>query len=161
MPADPRQAVGKCSQIGSDIQKPDGQYESWQTGGAGAGTFAAAATAGFDYPPNLNGVPVDEMPFLATYTNTGTVPTLPPTSFTASMTKSVDPGDGWYNSADTAGGVTTVAGCPYPPDAWDALDAPIPAAACPAGGAAAPTVAARAIVAAMAARTAPPIKRAT
>ena len=44
------------------------------------------------------------------------------------MTTTVDPGDGWYNSADTGAGVTTVAGCSYPPDAWRALEAPIPTA---------------------------------
>jgi hypothetical protein len=40
-----------------------------------------------------------------------------------------DTGDGWYRTADTAGGIVTVAGCAYP-NAWDATGVPVPTALC-------------------------------
>jgi len=126
MPTDPRTALGKCDRIGASFSKFEGPFQPWQTGGVGAGVFSPAATAGIlPYPPELNDIQVP-IALLPTYTSTGPVQTLPPTTFSApGMTKSVDPGDGWFNSADTGGGITTVAGCVYPPDPWRAIGQPV------------------------------------
>lgn len=137
MPADPRQAAGKCAALGITGTQFDGTYLPWQTGGAGAGTIAPSATALYaQWPPaSINGIGnLGDAAGLPTYTSTGTVATLPPPTFTASA---VNAGNGWYNSADTAGGVTTVQGCSYP-DPWAAEGIPIPAACAGATVAAAP-----------------------
>lgn len=130
IPADPRTASGKCNAVGAPFTPFDGNYESWQTGGAGAGTIAASATAAFgQFPPtsiaNVDG-PASLLP---TYTPTGPVATLPPPTLTASATKSVNVGDGWFDAQDTASAYTAKAGCTYP-DAWDAITAPMPTATC-------------------------------
>lgn len=124
MPIDPRTAIGTCASL--DVSGPifDGQFQSWQTGGVGAGTIAASATAAFPWPPaaiSNVGAPVNLLP---TYTPTGSIVSLPPPTLTPTPTKSVDV-DGWFNSKDTAGAPTPVAGCTYP-DSWDAIDAAIP-----------------------------------
>lgn len=138
IPTDPRQAVGMCAKLGVAGTPFDGVFQPWQTGGAGAGTIAATASASFGtFPPtSLAGVPAGSVSVLPTYTATRGPVTLPPPSFTASVTASV--GDGWANSADTAQMVTTVSGCAYP-DAWSAANSAIPTAACPATGVAAAT----------------------
>jgi aryl-phospho-beta-D-glucosidase BglC (GH1 family) len=128
MPTDPRQAVGACAQAGVTATQFDGTYLPWQTGGAGAGTISANATALYGaWPPaSLNGLPAaTDVPLLPSYTSTGPVVTLPPPTFTASAT--VAPGNGWYDAADNGGGVTTISGCTYP-DPWMATGIPIPAA---------------------------------
>jgi hypothetical protein len=91
------------------------------------------------------------MAFLPTYAPSGQVKTLPPNTPTAKATKSVDYGDGWFNSADTSGMATPIASCTYAPDAWSALNVGAPTAACggglgqgAVGGAVAPTSAAAA-----------------
>ncbi|CAL1711948.1 unnamed protein product [Somion occarium] len=40
MPTDPREAIGKCASLGVQGNPFAGTFESWQTGGAGAGTIA-------------------------------------------------------------------------------------------------------------------------
>jgi glucan 1,3-beta-glucosidase len=143
MPTDPRQIVGKCAQAGVTATQFDGTYLPWQTGGAGAGSISANASSLYGaWPPaSLNGLPAaTDVTLLPTYTSTGPVLTLPPPTFTASAT--IDPGDGWFNSADNGGGVTPVAGCVYP-DPWSATGIPIPTAC----GGAAPAVAAAATAA--------------
>jgi len=54
---------------------------------------------------------------LPTYTSTGSDPTLPPPTLTASATHSIDVGDGWYDTADNGLAATVIQGCSYP-DAW-------------------------------------------
>jgi glucan 1,3-beta-glucosidase len=119
---------GHCASAGVTPTEPfDGTYLPWQTGGAGAGTINAADQAEFGtWPPASIGLEADAAA-LPTYTATGAVPTLPPPTFTAlSPRVTVDAGDGWFNDADTARGVTTVAGCTYP-NPWDATAAAVPA----------------------------------
>jgi glucan 1,3-beta-glucosidase len=121
MPKDPRSAVGVCDST-APWQPP---LQAWQTGGAGAGQIAPAATASFAWPPPTisGGGAAGALP---SYTPTGPVPTLPgPTfSFTqtgARATPSV--GNGWANAADTAGAMVPIAGCNYL-DTWVGAGAP-------------------------------------
>ncbi|KAF9260539.1 glycoside hydrolase family 5 protein [Marasmius fiardii PR-910] len=125
MPTDPREADGYCAKLGITDASFSGQYDSWMTGGVGAGTIAAAATVGFSWPPaSMSGVPPGSMSFLPTYTPTGSVTTLSgPTS--ASL-------KGWFNGADQTGAPATIAGCSYP-DGWNAQDSPVPATRCGTG----------------------------
>lgn len=148
MPTDPRKAVGSCAQQGVSGKDFDGTYSAWATGGSGAGTIAAAWTQSYgEWPPAsiANGGEAAQLPM---YTATGSVVTLPPPTLTASATKSVDLGNGWYDSSDTAGGITVIPGCSYP-NAWSAVGAAIPTGC---GGSKA-AVAARSIV------TPPPVAR--
>ncbi|KAJ7212469.1 glycoside hydrolase superfamily [Mycena haematopus] len=140
MPTDPRQALGKCASIGVNGAPFDGTFSAWQTGGTGAGTIAAAATASFGlWPPaTISNVEKHALTLMPTYTATGAVSTLtyttpvPSVTGTASAvtgTPTVSLGDGWFDAGDTAPGVTTVAGCTYPA-AWSALSLPAPTALC-------------------------------
>ncbi|TDL22966.1 glycoside hydrolase [Rickenella mellea] len=123
MPTDPRAALGTCQGLGAGGGTPfNGQYESWQTGGAGAGSIAAASTAQFPWPPTSIAGAGDPAT-LPTYTPTGTVSTLPPPTVTAPATAAAI--NGWFDAQDTALAYTTVAGCKYP-DAWNALDVAVP-----------------------------------
>jgi glucan 1,3-beta-glucosidase len=130
IPKNPRDAFGHCASVGSAVSTFAGPYPAWQTGG-GNGIIDAADMAKFgSWPPaSIGGV--DDAANLPTYTATGPVPTLPPQSYPAPTpaASSADAGDGWYNSADAASGIVTVAGCAYP-NAWDATGAAVPAAAC-------------------------------
>lgn len=136
IPTDPRLAVGKCASLGVSGDQFDGTYQPWQTGGAGAGTIAATATAQFPWPPaQLSNVAV-AADLLPSYTPTGTVATLPPPTLTASASKSIDVGDGWFDTKDTAGEYTAIAGCTYP-DPWDAVSVAVPAQCGTVGAAAA------------------------
>lgn len=146
IPTDPREAVGICQSLGYAQNVPwNGDYQSWQTGGAGAGQIAATALAEFSqYPPpeisNVSGENVAQLPM---YTATSAVPTLPPPTFTAAT---VTGGDGWADSKDTSLAAVQIAGCAYP-NAWGPQPGSTaavcgPAAATPAPAAAA--VAARA-----------------
>lgn len=125
MPTDPRTAQGKCDAVGIDFTPFSGTYSSWQTGGAGAGTIAASSTSQYPFPPtsiaNVDG-PASLLP---TYTQTGTVATLPPPTLTPTPTSGVDVGNGWFDAQDTASAYTTKAGCSYP-DAWDAVTVAVP-----------------------------------
>ncbi|KAF8132038.1 glycoside hydrolase family 5 protein [Boletus edulis] len=133
IPTDPRTALGTCAALGVSPQPFNGQYASWQTGGAGAGTIAATSLAMYgQYPPaSINGVASGaNQALLPTYTSTSPIPTLPPPSFSPTPTVSV--GDGWYDSADTGLAPTQVQGCSYP-DAWDAVSSAVPTTLCPPG----------------------------
>lgn len=126
IPPDPRAAVGKCQAFGGDTAPFAGTYSSWQTGGAGAGTIAVAAS--YPWPPaTIAGVDGVVYAALPTYTPTGVISTLPPPQ----LTPSVPEGNGWFNPQDVAGAMVTVAGCNYP-NAWDSVGAVAPTAACPA-----------------------------
>ncbi|KAK7017753.1 glycoside hydrolase family 5 protein [Favolaschia claudopus] len=133
MPTDPRQALGKCASIGIKGSGFSGQFKSWQTGGAGAGTISPDATQAFgDWPPRtLTGYSEDEMSLLPTYTATGSIPTLTYTTPAASgsATPTVSVGNGWADASDTQLVATAVAGCTYPA-AWGAANMPVPTARC-------------------------------
>jgi glucan 1,3-beta-glucosidase len=125
MPKDPRTALGVCEALGVSSPQFSGEYEPYQTGGAGAGTIAPTATAGYAWPPaQISNVNV-AVSLLPTYTPTGSIVSLPPPTLTPTPTKSIEL-DGWFNSQDTAGAPTPVAGCTYPPDPFDAVDAAVP-----------------------------------
>ncbi|KAI0709645.1 glycoside hydrolase superfamily [Cerioporus squamosus] len=117
IPSDPREALGTCASLGYPQNLPwNGTYQSWQTGGAGAGTISSTALASFSqYPPpslsNVNGADPTQLPM---YTATGVVQTLSTPTF-ASAT--VTGGDGWADAADTSLAAVQVAYCAYP-DAW-------------------------------------------
>ncbi|KAJ6528287.1 glycoside hydrolase family 5 protein [Mycena vulgaris] len=136
MPTDPRTAIGKCNAIGVLGEQFPGTYSAWQTGGAGAGTIAAAATAQFgQWPPaTISHVDVAALTLLPTYTATGSVPTLTfvtptATGGAAQATVTASIGNGWFDAQDTSPVVTAVAGCTYP-DAWGAVSSPAPTALC-------------------------------
>jgi glucan 1,3-beta-glucosidase len=106
MPTDPRTAYGVCQN--ADPWTPP--LSAWQTGGAGAGTV----TASFAWPPAVisAGSPTTfAASLLPSYTPTGTVPTLPPPTFTPHVTVSV--GNGWENPADSAGLMVAIGTCSY------------------------------------------------
>ena len=120
-----------CAKLGVEGTPFDGQYESWMTGGAGAGTFAASATETIlAWPPTLSpDVPTQSA---LQYTSTGTMVTLPPQTFTATagVTPTASVGDGWADPSDVAPAVAAASGCAYP-FAWGATSAPFPASGCP------------------------------
>jgi glucan 1,3-beta-glucosidase len=137
MPTDPREATGACAALG--VSQPwDETFQSWQTGGAGAGTIAATSISEYGiWPPTqISGVAAAEMTFVPTYTPTGTVATLPPPSLTGTS-KSISEGNGWADSSDTTSAPATIPGCSYP-DAWDAVSVAAPTSVC--GGSAADSV---------------------
>lgn len=128
MPTDPRTAVGTCGN-----KSPfDGPLKAYQTGGAGAGTIPASATADIPWPPaSLSNA--GAVSLLPSYTPTGALVTLPGPSFTSTVT--VDVGSGWTNPSDQAGMMVPVAGCTYL-DPWVG-DADPPSPLCSANVAAA------------------------
>jgi len=143
IPSDPRVAVGACG--GGSPASP---LQPSMTGGAGSGDFSESVIEANPWPPltlEPSGVAGNALP---TYTTTGTVVTLPPPVFTTASGKTVDGGDGWFDTADTRPIYTPVAVCSYP-DAWDANSAAVPAP-CPATGAVAATTAAAVIATATA-----------
>ncbi|CAL1711942.1 unnamed protein product [Somion occarium] len=129
MPTDPREAIGKCASLGVQGNPFAGTFESWQTGGAGAGTIAPSVSSQFGtFPPTtIANVPAASITLLPTYTSTGGIQTLPPPTFSPAPTKSINVGNGWANIADTASFVTPISACAYP-NAWSAVDAPVPTA---------------------------------
>ncbi|KAJ6449848.1 glycoside hydrolase family 5 protein [Mycena sanguinolenta] len=136
MPTDPRDSVGICASLDTKTVPFNGTFQSWQTGGAGAGTIAASDTASFGaWPPKtLSSVNVAPT-LLPTYTPTASIPSLTwttPTPTSAGSGSASAPtitasvGSGWFDAADTALVMTAVAGCTYP-DAWSALSSAVPA----------------------------------
>ncbi|KAF8749963.1 Cellulase (glycosyl hydrolase family 5) [Rhizoctonia solani] len=99
MPTDPRAAVGVCS----NSSPWNGPLPASKTGGGGAGPSTRRTK------PNTPGHPLPSLEAPATYTTSGT--------------QTADAGTGWVNTADTSGMYTTIAGCAYPSNAWDAVDA--------------------------------------
>ncbi|KAG6820386.1 hypothetical protein H0H93_001156 [Arthromyces matolae] len=124
IPVDPRTALGTCHSLGISNSDFSGTFQSWQTGGAGAGDIPASISSNFPWPPATisNAGPESQLP---TYTPTGTVVALPPPTLTASATAKIDAGSGWFNTKDTGGAPTPVVGCKYP-DAWDAINVALP-----------------------------------
>jgi len=142
IPEDPREAVGYCAaSAGVAMTDPfDGTLSSWQTGGAGAGTIAAAQLASFGVWPitSMNNASASPSAYIAPtdvvrlpqYTPTGAILSLPvPTFTTPSSTQTADAGSGWDNAGDTAGYYEPIQGCDYP-NQWVAVGVPIPTGAC-------------------------------
>ncbi|KAI0717235.1 glycoside hydrolase [Cerioporus squamosus] len=132
MPKDPRDAVGACARYGYSPAPYDGTFESWMTGGVGAGTIAPSATQSIPaWPPSLSSVPTQSASLLPQYTSTATMVTLSPPTFSATsgVTPTASVGSGWANPKDTTKAVGPIPGCQYP-FAWDAVDAPLPASGC-------------------------------
>lgn len=128
MPLDPRSASGKCGPPSGPVF--DGTFNSWMTGGVGAGTIAAAQTSQYPYPPtDLQGTPVAGLPL---YTSTGAVSTLPVPTLTDTSGKAIVSGSGWFNVNDNVPAPTPISGCTYP-DPWAAVGAAIPGGSCTGG----------------------------
>ncbi|KAI0029788.1 glycoside hydrolase family 5 protein [Vararia minispora EC-137] len=128
IPSDPRTFVGTCAALGTAEQPWNGTFAGWQTG-APTSSVAPSSRTSLAFPPSLSNIVVP-MTLLPTYTPTGTITTLSvPTTFTRAP-KSVTAGvDGWFDKQDTAGGVTTVAGCGYP-DEYNGIFSTTPTAPC-------------------------------
>ncbi|KAG8838001.1 hypothetical protein FRC18_006834 [Serendipita sp. 400] len=124
-PTDPRESVGQCQRLGQPTHSFTGPYQSWQIGGAGAGTVPSLDS--YPWPPTAIGGFPDAAP-LPQYTATGAINTLPVHTYTyssAGAAATADVGDGWNNAADTTPMAVPVADCTYP-DQWDATAAAIP-----------------------------------
>ncbi|KAI6043526.1 glycoside hydrolase family 5 protein [Pisolithus marmoratus] len=134
IPKDPRTALGTCAALGVSGPIFSGTFQSWQTGGAGAGTIAPASVSSYSqYPPtSISGLTAGAIQtYLPTYTPTGSpIPTLSPPTFSPKPPSSVSIGNGWYDGSDQGLSPTEVAGCSYP-NAWDAVSSPMPTALCP------------------------------
>ncbi|KAL1671394.1 glycoside hydrolase family 5 protein [Schizophyllum commune] len=124
IPKDPRSAIGHCAAKLGKTQEFDGNYPASATG-QGNGTLASTV----DFPPHTMepSFTGTQIALLPTYTPTGTVHSLFGPTFTAAPSAVV--GTGWNNTADTQLAYVPVSGCAYP-DAWNATDAPLPAATC-------------------------------
>ncbi|GAA5890080.1 hypothetical protein JCM5296_004763 [Sporobolomyces johnsonii] len=148
VPTNPRTAIGVCPGLASSNElaytsMPAPTLSAWMTGGSGAGTILDEDmyTSFSAWPPASVGVAATPASFLPTYTPTGSVITMSapaePTSFPSGYaSSSINVGNGWEQSTDTAGWYTPVAGCTYP-DPWSGVAATIPTAACTGSAAAA------------------------
>jgi hypothetical protein len=120
MPKDPRTALGACGAGAGPVWS--GQFDSWMTGGAGAGQLKTD----YPWPPatitNAPAVPTA----LPAYTPTGSISTLPMPTYTDRAGKAIVSGNGWYDAQDTVPAPTPIAGCTYP-DAWNAQNVAVPA----------------------------------
>ncbi|KAF8991502.1 glycoside hydrolase superfamily [Cyathus striatus] len=125
MPTDPRTSVGTCAALGAGGPQFDGTFQPWQTGGTGAGAVEPTETQQWPWPPAQISHADDPVSQLPSYTPTAPVATLPPPALTPTPTKSIDVGNGWFDSQDTAPAPTTIQGCTYP-DPWNAIDADVP-----------------------------------
>ena len=136
MPTDPRSVIGKCGPPVGPIFPQS--FDSWMTGGAGAGTIAATVTAQYPYPPaSLQGTAVSRLPL---YTSTGVISTLPAPTPTNLRGKAIGSADGWFNDNDKQFAPTPIdGGCVYP-NPWDALNATIPVGCSARSGAAVPAM---------------------
>ncbi|KAF8195623.1 glycoside hydrolase family 5 protein [Mycena galopus ATCC 62051] len=128
IPRDPRTAVGKCAALGLAPDPFNGTYAEWATG-AVTSTIAASSSASFPWPPTTISNAVVPLTLLPTYTSTGSIITLPPGTFTAAPSSVTASVDGWFDTQDTGGGVTTVAGCTYP-DEYNGIFTTTPTAPC-------------------------------
>ncbi|CAE6463281.1 unnamed protein product [Rhizoctonia solani] len=123
---DPRESIGTCAAQGIPNNPFTPPLKAWQTGGTGAGDIVAGQVAKYGtWPPTTIN---NANPPYATYTQTGSVTTLPVPTYTSAKGKSTttfSAGSGWYKTDDTAPAYTAVAGCTYAP-AWDAIASPTP-----------------------------------
>ncbi|KAJ7184284.1 exo-beta-1,3-glucanase [Mycena filopes] len=114
MPTDPRAAVGQCN----NANPFTGTLSSWQTGGAGAGTIATDVQQALAWPPASISYPNSQVTpgsLLPSYTQTGSLTlTLPTPSLTATgASATITAGNGWFNTADSAGLWEPIATCSY------------------------------------------------
>ena len=115
IPQDPRDAIGTCDGLDVPFNLPVSTFQSWQTGGAGAGTIAPTAIASVEaYPPTLSNAMNANPTLLPHYTAVSANPTLPPATFTSATTTG---GNGWADAQDTMLAPAPIPGCSYP-DAW-------------------------------------------
>ncbi|KAF8970877.1 glycoside hydrolase family 5 protein [Flammula alnicola] len=127
IPRDPRTGFGMCASLGSGTKPFDGTFQPWQTGTPSS--IPATSSSEFPWPPvtiTSAEVPISLMP---TYTDTAPIITLPPETFTAAPSSITQNADGWFDTQDTKGGVTSVAGCPYP-DEYNGIFSVVPTAPC-------------------------------
>lgn len=135
IPTDPRTAAGTCIAQGIAPVPFDGTYsEPYMTGGAGAGTIAAAEFASYPWPAaSFTAVGAGQMTLLPQYTPTATPVTLPAPTFTSPGGATINAGNGWANPNDnTRSAFTAIAGCTYPPE-YSAASLSPTAGACGAG----------------------------
>ncbi|WWC89117.1 uncharacterized protein L201_004035 [Kwoniella dendrophila CBS 6074] len=136
IPKDPRQAAGTCQGDGVTMNPFNGKFSNPAvTGGAGAGTIAAADSSSFPWPPrSLTNIAAGDMDAIYQYTQTGDVITMPAPTFTSpGSTETIDAGNGWANpSADNRKAYATISGCSYAPE-YSAASLGVPADACGAG----------------------------
>jgi glucan 1,3-beta-glucosidase len=135
LPKDPRTSIGKCASLGSNQAPFDGNYAPWQTGES-TSSIPASSSSSFPWPPpsiSNAGVPISLMP---TYTDTASIITLPPATFTDAPSTLTAGVDGWFDKSDTEGGITSIAGCPYPDEYNGIFSSGTPTAPCtgPTGG---------------------------
>lgn len=129
IPTDPRTAQGKCASFGVSIDRFSGDFLPWQTGSVPS-SIPAASSVAYPWPPATMTSADVSVSLLPTYTNTGPVITMPvPTTFTSAPSRVTSGFDGWFDQADTAGGVVTVKGCTYPNE-YSPTFAVVPTAAC-------------------------------
>ncbi|KAL7421974.1 hypothetical protein Q5752_003746 [Cryptotrichosporon argae] len=136
IPADPRDSVGTCVSIGTDLNAFDGTFASaYMTGGPGAGTIAAAQTSSYPWPPkSFTNVASASMSSLPQYTQTATPITMPAATYTSPGSgATISAGSGWFNANDDArSAYAAVSGCTYPSEYFAATSA-ITAGECGAG----------------------------
>ncbi|TBU45754.1 glycoside hydrolase [Dichomitus squalens] len=108
MPTDPRVSEGVCEN--TDPFNPP--LQPWQTGGAGAGQVPQTVLDSFAWPPQslTNEANLATLP---TYTQTGSLVTLPGPTFTSVSGVTVSTGNGWNQPTDTAQMFVPVATCGY------------------------------------------------
>lgn len=109
MPTDPRAANGVCGNT-NPWQPP---LAASQTGGSGAGQIPSSVSASLAWPPTSISSAGAAVTLLPHYTHTGTIPTLPAPTLTATSS-SINAGNGWQNPSDTLGLATPIASCSYP-----------------------------------------------
>jgi len=133
MPTDPRDSVGRCSDLGVVTNSFNGEYFSYATG-SGGGLIPSSVIASWPWPPASISNAVDQVYQLPMYTPTGTIVTLPPPTNTGKEPNF----NGWADSQDTAPAPTPIQGCVYP-DAYQTSGV-VPASGCStAGGGVPPT----------------------
>lgn len=119
MPTDPRTAIGACGPPIGPIWS--GQFESWMTGGVGAGQLRTDRP----WPPASISDAPSPATALPVYTSTGSISTLPVPTYTDSAGKPIVSGSGWFNAQDTIPAPTPIPGCAYP-NPWDAQNVAVP-----------------------------------
>ncbi|KAF6750558.1 glycoside hydrolase superfamily [Ephemerocybe angulata] len=114
IPKDPRTSLGKCTSLGIASTPWIGTFQPYRIGQAASPTVPADYAAQYPWPPVS--IPSADVPveLLPTYTNTAPISTLPVPTFTGAPPSATQSFDGWFNDNDKVGGITTVAGCPYP-----------------------------------------------
>ena len=112
IPRDPRAATGQCARNGVAGTPFNGYTAPYMTGGAGAGTIAAAASASYPWPPtSFTDVPAASMSKIYQYTTTGTAISLPGPTFTSpGSSATIDAGSGWASQGVGQQALVPIAG---------------------------------------------------